>query len=627
MNPATFPYTEDDLNRVGVLDEGVSGYAKQAVQTMKDHPDLLTPSLFGLECIVLQGQHYRGPGSTTFSDSSITSASSVLTVASESTVGSEHGPDAYERVAYYNGITGDSDHPELIYRSDALTTPFPKPAGRFAHVPVKSLRGVFDTPLNKVWDFVGPQIRDIIKAREIQWSSIDTARFFTHAAPGEEKEKGSLGPVVIWIGVKPGSTSSDTAHHISQEILTLLGKNKVDDVVVEWREAVLQKLSGPPLMRHADSTDATHHVRRFLTALLAVPLTTQEMEEDDSQGTLTLWMHENKDNHGNPSDKVFGISNCHVLRKNTKVKYEHKAGAAKDHVRVCGMRRFQRGLNEITKAAADNLVFADLHARDIVRLQAKGDQAKNEKKIARIQSQLEERNEAVADLQKLHDDVARYWSDIKFSRNIGHVVYAPAIKVDHGRTEYTADWGAFLAAKPKVKDSFVGNVVDLGSKYSPPELMDMFYPGSGPSTFKYPEERMLRIFGCATKEELAVPAEFDSEGQRCLMVGKDGNTTDLTVGRFSGIESFTNSDGVESMEVAIYNSGNKSVEVFSAKGDSGSLVWHINDGMARIVGQIHSGDNKGGSTSNHVTYCTPGWYLLAEIKKKYKHADFYRTTW
>ena len=148
------------------------------------------------------------------------------------------------------------------------------------------------------------------------------------------------------------------------------------------------------------------------------------------------------------------------------------------------------------------------------------------------------------------------------------------------------------------------------------------------STSKYPIDRKLRVSGCATKEELACHEEFDSEGQRCLTVGKDGNTTDLTIGRFSGLESFTrNAAGVKSRELAIYNSGSKCVEAFSDKGDSGSLVWHIKDDMARIVGQLHSGGNKGGSTSNHVTHCTPGWYLLAEIKKKYKNADFYRTTW
>jgi len=156
----------------------------------------------------------------------------------------------------------------------------------------------------------------------------------------------------------------------------------------------------------------------------------------------------------------------------------------------------------------------------------------------------------------------------------------------------------------------------------------MFYPlGGGAAVVEFLETK-LRIEGCVTKEDLYNPAESDSEGQRCLMVGKDGNTTDLTVGRYAGLVSFTHNEvGIESVELGIYNSGVKSAEAFSAKGDSGSLVWHTRNGKARIVGQLHSGNNKGGSTSNHVTYCTPGWYLLDQIRKRFKHADFYRTTW
>lgn len=179
----------------------------------------------------------------------MTSTFPTPTFASKSTFVSKHGPDPYERASYYNGIAGNNDHPELLYRSNYLTTPFPKPTGRFTHIPVKSAHGVFGTSLNKVWDVVGPQICDILKAQKILWSSIDTVRFFTHGPIGED-ETGSLGPVVIWIGVQPNSTSPDTAHNVSHEILALLQKNKVDDTVVEWREAVVQRL--------ADSTDATH---------------------------------------------------------------------------------------------------------------------------------------------------------------------------------------------------------------------------------------------------------------------------------------------------------------------------------------------------------------------------------
>ena len=381
--------------------------------------------------------HRRYAGSRALSDvSAVSSNLSAITLASDTTVVSQYTPDKYERVSYYNGITGDDEHPELVYRSDFLTRPFRKPVGRFANLPIKSLRGVFDTPLNGVWDTVGPEIRDLIKARKINWSSVDPARFFTHGPIGEG-EKGSLGPVVVWVGVIPGSTSSDTAHEVSQEILTLLLKNGVKDAVVEWREAVLQRLAGPPLMRHVGCRNSTHHVRRFLTALLGIPLATEGMEDEDAQGTLTLWFHENKDKDGNPSDKVYGVSNCHVLRKDTTVEYEHRGGA-RNHVRVCGMRRFQRGLDEIKKAIGGHGFLAELRARQIVELPVK--ERQNAKVMRAMQRDLDDENEAIADLEAFYDKITKYWSDMNLHRNIGHVQYAAAITVDvEGGTLYTSD--------------------------------------------------------------------------------------------------------------------------------------------------------------------------------------------
>src|SRR6266478_5741058 len=90
----------------------------------------------------------------------LSSLSNVLTCIASNAM----APTRLACPSYYNGITGDGDHPDLVYRLDFLTTPFPKPVGRHAHIPVKSLCGVFDTPLNSVWDAVGPQIRDLINA-------------------------------------------------------------------------------------------------------------------------------------------------------------------------------------------------------------------------------------------------------------------------------------------------------------------------------------------------------------------------------------------------------------------------------------------------------------------------------
>ena len=62
------------------------------------------------------------------------------------------------------------------------------------------------------------------------------------------------------------------------------------------------------------------------------------------------------------------------------------------------------------------------------------------------------------------------------------------------------------------------------------------------------------IDGCVTRELLAVPNRFDTNGEPYLIAIKDGNTTDLTVGRYTSLEAYLCDDlGVESIELAIYN--------------------------------------------------------------------------
>ncbi|KAH9952392.1 hypothetical protein BGW80DRAFT_1528647 [Lactifluus volemus] len=417
----------------------------------------------------------------------------------------------------------------------------------------------------------------------------------------------------------------ETAHDVSLEILGLLKDEGIEGVVIEWRESVLQRLAGPPLLPAVTRYDATHHVRRFLTPLHGVSLAAEDMEREDAQGTLTLWFHEKLDKDGNPSTKVFGVTNCHVLRRNPTVDYEHRGGAPKSYVRICGDRRFDRGLDETTREIANHAMVADLLTREIATLQSESADD-NVEEIKVKQWYLGRETKAVNDLTAFHLNATRNWSHISLHRNIGYTQFAPAITVDEGGSRFTSDWGVFVAADAKVKDAFEGNVVCLGTKYTLYQLSMML--GGGPTTFKFPEEGKLRIEGWSTLDELAVPENIDSEHQRFVMVAKDGNTTDLTFGRYAGLVSFTENDvGVTSIEIGIYNSGCETAEAFSEKGDSGALVWHMKNGKALIVGQLHSAQNKGGSTTNHVTYCTPGEKLLANIKAKFPYADFFRTSW
>ncbi|KAH9057387.1 hypothetical protein EDB87DRAFT_1565341 [Lactarius vividus] len=158
------------------------------------------------------------------------------TIASDATAVAPYVISDWERTNYYNGISPDP--PELLYRSDLFENPFPIPKGRHPHLPTKSAHGVFGTPLNAVWDTVGPQIRDSLKARKICYSSIKTARFVTHGEDG----KNTLGPIVIWITTHPTTTTAKNAHDASQDILAILKANGVEGAVVEWIEGVVEWL-------------------------------------------------------------------------------------------------------------------------------------------------------------------------------------------------------------------------------------------------------------------------------------------------------------------------------------------------------------------------------------------------
>ncbi|KAG8903606.1 hypothetical protein FRB99_002957 [Tulasnella sp. 403] len=251
MNPTNaFPFTDDELNEAGLLGEGeslsVSESVREAIKTMRERPELLSESLvlfpqlslFALQCMNDSGHRKSLASSPVFSDAS--SYPSALSLATDATANSPYAISDWERTTYYHGISPGGDHPELLYRSDLLENPFPTPKGRHPHLPTKTACGVFNTPLNAVWDTVAPQIRELLKTLKIRYSAFNTARFVTHGEDGKD----TLGPIVIWIATHPGTTTAENAHGASLEILSLLKANGVEGVVVEWYEGVVERLAG-----------------------------------------------------------------------------------------------------------------------------------------------------------------------------------------------------------------------------------------------------------------------------------------------------------------------------------------------------------------------------------------------
>ncbi|KAI0750529.1 hypothetical protein C8Q74DRAFT_1222660 [Fomes fomentarius] len=160
--------------------------------------------------------------------------------------------------------------------------------------------------------------------------------------------------------------------------------------------------------------------------------------------------------------------------------------------------------------------------------------------------------------------------------------------------------------------------ISSAGKYTHNEIKSFFDPnGANPPTFTYPHDHLFRLSGYVDAAGLANPYLMDENGNAGFIVSKYGQSTDLTFGRFSELEAYTCDEfGHESWEVAVLNFSRKHGN-FSGKGDSGAAIFNAE---GKLVAILHSGMRM----SNHVTFGTPGHYVVELVKEHYPDADFDR---
>ncbi|KAI0760742.1 hypothetical protein C8Q74DRAFT_251673 [Fomes fomentarius] len=570
---------------------------------------------FVTSCIVYAREHAQGPPSSP-TDSTFSDLSLVSSYASSDSP--SHAVSKLEAFFYYSGISPTP--PKLVYRTGSSKAPWVKPTGLEAQRRLKQASGVFSHKLNLVWSDVGPRARDLLKAQGVAWTSIDVARFVTKADDDQEIR----GPVVLWIGVVPNSLQPEDAFASANELLALLADFDIDDVEVEYRESLYKRLAGSPLLRSVSNLNPIVDVVGPLTPALGLPIATSD--RPDAQGTMALYFAE-----GGQSDKVLGLTCHHVLFKTDDQHNDEYvfrgAGAPRKYVRLLGNNRFQRLLDSIKLRIGRHGIMVEIYGRNIAKLEArvKGsdekDVAEAKRELKKTRILLDDANEAIEDLEKFYTTVKRDWSKPE-QRTIGHIRYSSALTLGAATGGFTADWGAFELDRSQFKDAFRGNFMDLGTEIPSDKFTLMMYPREdGPTTFKYPDDRLLRLHDTISKELMIEPDMLDHNNDPCLLVIKNGNATDVTIGRATGIFSFVRDDesGKESMEWAIYNYDSKS-DVFSAPGDSGSIIV---DGRGRVGGMLTGG--AGRTETSDVTYATPMWWLWPRIQQRFPNANMFPT--
>jgi len=120
---------------------------------------------------------------------------------------------------YYRGLPSC---PRLVARTS--TTPWDRQD--------KELGPVSGHAIGEVWqDGLALKAFDLFKSREVDWTSVDIVRI----GPAGEYHN----PVILWVGVTPGSLSHDDGLDVAHKCKKLLEEHDITDIDVEIRESVV----------------------------------------------------------------------------------------------------------------------------------------------------------------------------------------------------------------------------------------------------------------------------------------------------------------------------------------------------------------------------------------------------
>ncbi|KAI1793435.1 hypothetical protein LXA43DRAFT_917078 [Ganoderma leucocontextum] len=485
-------------------------------------------------------------------------------------------PSPVETKFYLYGLPSGA---RMIARSSADV--WMQPPGPEAYLEPKELAVLGAHRLNDVWeDVVGPAMDTYLLGQQVKCSVMHPLRLGIAGQPSP--------PAVIMIGVNHDSLSAESGLQVAVHCRSILLDNQIEDVHVIVYESKYQLLAG--MYKPAITANPVAIVREPFSTTLGIPICNAKTTNIAGTGGI-FFVDTTK------PGKLFLLTARHVLfhpdeEENKLYRFRENSEDPMRKVMFMGEVAFKNRCGDIEAAVgAKQIVIAQLQRRLEAADSLDEDDAILERNA--VITLMAEANSAITAFQKLHTDVLKSWAEVE-NRVIGHVTLSPPITLNHADSGFTEDW-AVVEILPSMisKLNFIGNAIDLGS-IEVDELTAWMYPhNDNPHSFEYPGDRLLRFFGTVSDAEMYKPNSktMDQDNDPVIMVLKNGNTTNLTVGRLNTIRAFTRTyfkgePGEMSKEIAVLPRTSKSGP-FSDKGDSGSVVV---DGKGRVCGILTGGD-------------------------------------
>ena len=272
-------------------------------------------------------------------------------------------------------------------------------------------------------------------------------------------KKPTAGPVTIWIGVFPNSTSPTTAHDAAQSVLALLAGSQITDIDIDFRESLYRRQAGPRLLSPVNDLDPLANVISPLTPALGLHISTTA-----SQGTMALYLAE-----GGESNRLLGLTCNHVLFNSVegRVNYAYHPGLPAKSVVLLGRKGYAKLAESVKLQIARHGISVEYWRKQIQSFIKRGkgndpgDVAKAERARIKTQALLDNSATVLAALADLLNRVEE-WENIN-DCDLGHIILAPAIGLGVGKERFTEDWGVFHLSREKLGQGFQGNKIDLGA--------------------------------------------------------------------------------------------------------------------------------------------------------------------
>ncbi|KAG2078877.1 hypothetical protein BDR04DRAFT_1137768 [Suillus decipiens] len=455
---------------------------------------------------------------------------------------------------------------------------------------------LLDHPLQEIWETkVGPTMIEYLCSKGVEWTSLDPVRmgYADDSSP----------PIIIWMGVVPGSLSAQHGIEVATCCKSILSAHDIEEVHIEIRESEVIHSAGPKMYKPFFHDEPTTSAREPFSTALGLPICAEVTPS--IQGTGGFFISD----PAHPG-KIYLITTRHY----------HNFSQPHRNVLLLGNTGIKKHIKVIEKEIRGKHVIID-HLKD--RLEhAKEMDAEVMQKDAKL---LEEAEEAVGALKTFLTDVSRDWKEPK-NHVLGHVVLSPPISASVGEEGFREDWAVIEIDNYKINSTnFVGNAIDLGITIPFQTLTSWMRNHSpNPSSLEYPWNRLLEFHDTISDEEMWKPSQktVNHNNDPYIMVIKRVYASGLAVGRLNTIRSFTRiyfegQLGQMSKEVAIFPRNYKS-GAFSEPGDSGSAVV---DGKGRFAGSLTCG--AGVADAFDCTYITSINFLVKRMLEYGLEADLF----